>query len=79
MYIVHDMLRKVPHNISLHTRADLAHLVNYYNLRKAVEPFSDTWVTWTKQKLPLESYDPDVVKSYFASFSSLGCLERLGS
>jgi hypothetical protein len=61
MYIVHGMTRKVPRNIPLYTLADLANLVNYYKLHEAVELFSDTWVTWSRQELPLESYDPEVV------------------
>ena len=61
MYTVHGITRKVPRNIPLYFLADLAHLVNYYNLHEAVELFSDTWVAWTRQNLTLNSYDPEVV------------------
>ena len=65
MHIVHGMTRKVPRNVPLHTLADLANLVNYYKLHEAVELFSDTWVTGLRQKLPLESYDPEVLLRWF--------------
>jgi hypothetical protein len=61
MNIVHGKTRKVPRHVPLHTLADLAHLVNYYQLHEAVELFSDTWITSLKQETQIESYDPELV------------------